>query len=130
MQRAIHVHGKFVEAFELLAFQPGSDATRPKLTGEGVRWWPVFRRLVIYDPSSSPITILRVIHGAREFDRLLHGDESLRASSHRARILGPLDPLMLERHAPVWGGSTWVATTDAIETEGAPLTGGGGRGVR
>lgn len=70
VQRALHVHGKFVEAFELLAFQPGSGTTRPKLTGQRVRWWPVFKWIVIYDPTSSPISILRVIHGARELDRL------------------------------------------------------------
>ena len=71
VRRALHVHGEFVEAFEMLAFQPGSGTTRPRLSGEQVRWWPVFKWLVIYDPSSSPISILRVIHGARELDRLL-----------------------------------------------------------
>jgi antitoxin ParD1/3/4/toxin ParE1/3/4 len=75
VQRALHVHGKFVEAFELLAFQPGSGTTRPKLTGQRVRWWPVFKWIVIYDPTSSPISILRVIHGARELDRLFGEDE-------------------------------------------------------
>ncbi len=68
------MHGKFVKAFELLAFQPSSGTTRPKLTGERVLWWPVFKWLVIYDPTSSPVSILRVIHGARELDRLFDTD--------------------------------------------------------
>ena len=69
-QRALHLHGKFVEAFELLALQPGSGRTRPKLTDGRLRWWHVFKWLVIDDPASSPISILRVIHGARELDHL------------------------------------------------------------
>ncbi len=63
------------QAFELLAFQPGSGTTRPKLTGQRVRWWPVFKWIVIYDPTASPISILRVIHGARELDRLFGEEE-------------------------------------------------------
>ena len=70
-ERALRVHDKFVLAFELLATQPGSGTTRPDLTGEHVRWWFVFKWAVIYDPESTPIRILRVIHGARDLDRLL-----------------------------------------------------------
>ena len=71
VERALHVHGRFVQAFELLAAQPGSGTKRPNLTGQHARWWFVFKWLVIYDPESSPVTILRVLHGARELDRLL-----------------------------------------------------------
>lgn len=68
--RALHVHSKFVEAFEHLAHAPGTGAKRPALTGERVRWWTVFRWIVIYEHEDSPITILRVLHGARDLDRL------------------------------------------------------------
>ena len=74
--RAIHVHGKFIKAFELLAFQPGSGRSRPKLTGERVLWWPVFNWIVIYDPRSTPLSVLRVIHGARALDRILSPEAS------------------------------------------------------
>ncbi len=74
-RRALHIHDKFVKAFELLAFQPGSGTTRPKLTGERVRWWPVFKWIVIYDPKSSPLSILRVLYGGRELDRILGPEE-------------------------------------------------------
>lgn len=74
--RALHVHGRFVKAFELLAFQPGSGTTRPKLTGEQVRWWPVFKWLVIYDPETSPLLILRVLYGGRELGKIFpEGDD-------------------------------------------------------
>lgn len=75
VKRALHVWDKFEEAFRLLAFQPGSGVKRPKLTGDRVRWWFVFKWIVIYDPDISPTPILRVIHGPRELDELLGPDD-------------------------------------------------------
>lgn len=77
VERALHVHGRFVRAFELLAEQPGSGRKRPSLTGERFRWWNVFRWIVIYDPVNSPVTVLRVIHGARALDQILRPDEGI-----------------------------------------------------
>lgn len=74
-QRALLVHGKFLEAFEVLEAQPGAGATPGTLTGDHLRWWPVYGWLEIYDSTSDPIIILRVIHGARELERLLRADE-------------------------------------------------------
>ena len=71
VKRALHVHGKFARAFEHLTAMPGSGSKRRDLTGDRVRWWTVFKWVVIYDPEPSPITILRVIHGARDLDRML-----------------------------------------------------------
>ena len=70
--RALKVHESFVAAFEHLAEMPGSGSKRADLTGTRVRWWPVFNWIVLYESDSSPITILRVIHGARALDRILH----------------------------------------------------------
>ena len=69
--RALHVHGRFVSAFELLAEVPTSGSKRTEITGERVRWWRVFDWIVLYAWETSPITILRVIHGARALDRIL-----------------------------------------------------------
>lgn len=71
VDRAVHVHTVFVETFERLASMPDSGSTRPHLTGVRVRWWAVFRWVVIYDPESSPLTVLRVIDGARDLERIL-----------------------------------------------------------
>ena len=38
VNRALHVHAKLEEAFDLLASQPGSGTKRPNLTGERLRW--------------------------------------------------------------------------------------------
>ena len=74
VERALYVHDRCVHAFELLAVQRGSGTTRPNLTGKHVRWWFVFKWAVIYDPENSPISILRVIHGARDLEHLLRTD--------------------------------------------------------
>ena len=63
VERALHVHDEFVEAFDQLASMPGFGARRPELTGDRMRRWTVFRWIVIYDPETSPITIVRVVHG-------------------------------------------------------------------
>ena len=68
--RALHVYEKFIEAFEMLSLAPDSGARKPQLAGEQLRWWPVFKFLVVYDAERSPIDILRVIHGARDLLRV------------------------------------------------------------
>ncbi len=64
--RALHVYDKLIAAFETLAASPAIGTRKPHLTDSAVRWWPVFRLLVVYDAERSPIDILRVIHSARD----------------------------------------------------------------
>ena len=68
--RTMHVHQKFLQAFEILTHSPGLGYHRPALTGNSLRWWPVFRYLVLYDPGIEPLTILRILHRARDLDRI------------------------------------------------------------
>ncbi len=70
VDRALHVHDKLSEAFERLAHSPGIGATKPHLTTASIRWWSVFDFLIVYDSETAPLLILRVIHGARDLDRL------------------------------------------------------------
>lgn len=70
INRALHVYEAFTKAFERLADAPGIGTRRPPMTGDAVRWWPVFSFLVVYDAEREPIDILRVIHGARDLRRL------------------------------------------------------------
>lgn len=70
VERALVVHEKLADAFETLAASPEIGFRRRELTGDRIRWWPVFRLLIIYDPETEPLTVLRVIHGAREVERL------------------------------------------------------------
>lgn len=59
------------EAIQRLADNPGLGHVRPDLTREGVRFWPVFSYLVIYRSETSPLEIVRVLHGKRDIRRLL-----------------------------------------------------------
>lgn len=59
------------DAMQLLADNPGIGHRRPDLTPQDVRFWSVFRYLVIYRPSTKPLEIVRVLHGKRDVRRLL-----------------------------------------------------------
>jgi antitoxin ParD1/3/4/toxin ParE1/3/4 len=41
------------------------------LTDEDVRFWPVFKYLVIYRPETKPLEIIRVLHGRCDVERIL-----------------------------------------------------------
>lgn len=68
--RAIHVLQNLVDAFERLTASPGMGYRRVQLTGPKLRWWPVSGFLVIYDPQADPLVVMRIVHGARDLDRL------------------------------------------------------------
>jgi hypothetical protein len=38
-----------------------------------VKFWNVYSYLVVYDPASTPLTIVAILHGARDIERLLGG---------------------------------------------------------
>jgi plasmid stabilization system protein ParE len=59
------------DAMQLLAENPGVGHLRPDLTPQDVRFWSVFRYLVIYRPDTKPLEIVRVLHGKRDVRRLL-----------------------------------------------------------
>jgi plasmid stabilization system protein ParE len=61
------------DAMQLLADNPGMGHFRPDLTPQDVRFWSVFRYLVIYRPDTKPLEIVRVLHGKRDVRRLLEG---------------------------------------------------------
>ena len=59
------------QAMQRLAENPGIGHVRPDLTGEDVRFWPVFKYLVIYRQETKPLEIIRVLHGRRDVERIL-----------------------------------------------------------
>ncbi len=56
--------------FRLLATHPGMGHIREELNDDTLRVSNVTGLLVIYDPSSRPLTILRVVHPARDLGRV------------------------------------------------------------
>ena len=68
---ALNVYNALEEAFGLLAEQPGLGHSRQDLTDRPLRFWTVYSYLVVYDPESRPLTIIAVLHGARDVEKLL-----------------------------------------------------------
>lgn len=63
--RALHVCDRLYEEFTKIGAQPGIGHIRDDLSDESLRVWTVFSYLAIFRPQTSPVQILRVIHGAR-----------------------------------------------------------------
>jgi antitoxin ParD1/3/4/toxin ParE1/3/4 len=68
---AIRVFDALERAFEHLADMPESGHKREDLTDRPVKFWRVFSCLIVYDPASQPLTIIAVLHGARDIENIL-----------------------------------------------------------
>jgi antitoxin ParD1/3/4/toxin ParE1/3/4 len=68
---ALKVYDALEEAFDLLAERPGIGHTREDLTDRPLKFWSVYSYLVVYDPSRIPLTVVAVLHGARDVEQLL-----------------------------------------------------------
>jgi antitoxin ParD1/3/4/toxin ParE1/3/4 len=67
VDQAFAVDAKLHEAFALVARNPLAGHTRGDLgIPEPFRVWSVYSYLVIYNPDTRPVRILRVWHGAQE----------------------------------------------------------------
>jgi plasmid stabilization system protein ParE len=71
VEAAFRVHDALEEAFRHLAEMPEMGHTRVDLTERPVKFWGVYSYLVVYDPASSPLTVIAVLHGARDVANLL-----------------------------------------------------------
>ena len=71
IRAARKVRLQLFEACQLLADNQKIGHRRDDLTEEPVLFWPVGSYLVIYDPNSRPIAVVRVVHGARDVPSLL-----------------------------------------------------------
>jgi antitoxin ParD1/3/4/toxin ParE1/3/4 len=69
-RNAVRVWERFEETFERLAESPGIGHERAELRDPTLRVCSVYSYLVIYDPTVRPVLILRVVHGARNINRL------------------------------------------------------------
>lgn len=69
-QVARHVLGQITKALRFLADTPGAGHRRDDLTDEDVRFWAVFGYLIVYDPTTKPIGIARVLHASRDLETL------------------------------------------------------------
>jgi plasmid stabilization system protein ParE len=64
---------RFYEAFAKLSEYPEMGQQREELTRKPVRFWPAHPNyMIIYNPDSDPIQILRITHTARLTEALMH----------------------------------------------------------
>lgn len=68
---AVRVRHALYSAFDLLASQPGLGHVREDLTNRPLKFWSVYSYLVVYDPAGEPLTIVAVLHGARNVAQIL-----------------------------------------------------------
>jgi antitoxin ParD1/3/4/toxin ParE1/3/4 len=54
-----------------LAGDPGIGHRRTDLTGADVRFFAVYSYLIVYRPSTKPLQVVAVLHGARDVLTLL-----------------------------------------------------------
>jgi plasmid stabilization system protein ParE len=59
------------DAFVLLASRPGIGHAREDLADRPLKFWSVYSYLVVYDPAGEPLTIVAVLHGARDIAQIL-----------------------------------------------------------
>jgi plasmid stabilization system protein ParE len=59
------------EAIVMLAQNPELGHVRKDLTSKSVRFWPIYSYLIIYNPSTNPLEIVRILSGYRDLAMLL-----------------------------------------------------------
>jgi toxin ParE1/3/4 len=71
---AIALRHAVIEAAKLVGEQPEIGTERPEVVDPPLRVWPLhrFNYVIVYDPVSRPIQILRIVHGARDLPQILH----------------------------------------------------------
>jgi plasmid stabilization system protein ParE len=75
---AVRVRDAIYDAVGKLAERPGIGHTREDLTDRPLRFWTVYAYLLVYDPASRPLTIVAVLHSARDVELLLRRSERVR----------------------------------------------------
>jgi plasmid stabilization system protein ParE len=70
VKAARKVRLSLLESCQRLAENPGIGHTREDLTDQPVLFWPVGPYLIIYEPQTKLLAIVRVVHSARDVPRL------------------------------------------------------------
>ena len=68
---ADRVEQEIEQAVSLLALNPELGHQRRDLTSKPVHFWPIYSYLIIYDPATQPLEIVRILSGYRDVATLL-----------------------------------------------------------
>jgi plasmid stabilization system protein ParE len=86
--RAERYRSEIVRSIANLAEYPQLGHFRPDVTDRAVRFWVVYSHLVVYWPESTPLLVVRILHGALDpadlRDRV--GEPVAQAYGSRARV--------------------------------------------
>lgn len=56
----------------LLGSEPGVGHVREDFTDRSLKFWPVYSYLIVYDPETKPVQIIRILHGMRDVEDILN----------------------------------------------------------
>ena len=65
---------KVMKAIRFLSITPGAGHIREDLTDEEYRFWSVYSYMIIYDATTEPIGIVRILHGNRDISSILNSE--------------------------------------------------------
>ncbi|MSU61052.1 MAG: type II toxin-antitoxin system RelE/ParE family toxin [Pedosphaera sp.] len=71
LDAADRVEQEIEQVVSMLARNPELGHIRRDLTSKLVRFWPVYSYLIIYDPATQPLEIVRILSGYRDVAALL-----------------------------------------------------------
>lgn len=71
LRAALKWEDRMLEAFDHLAEWPQTGRIRPEYAPDHLRFWVAEEYLVVYDPSSDPLAIIGIIHGAQDLVPLI-----------------------------------------------------------
>ncbi|MDB6039674.1 MAG: hypothetical protein JWM99_3515 [Verrucomicrobiales bacterium] len=71
LDAADRVEREIEQAIAMLVENPELGHTRRDLTSIPIRFWPVYSYLLIYDPETRPLEIVRILSGYRDITDLL-----------------------------------------------------------
>ena len=67
---AVRVRETLYGAIVRLAKMPAIGHSREDLTDRPVKFWSVYSYLIVYDPAAQPVTVIAILHSARDVRRL------------------------------------------------------------
>jgi toxin ParE1/3/4 len=71
LEMAERVEGVIRDRIVFLAENPNGGHWRKDLTGEAVRFFPVYSYLIVYRPATKPLQVVGVLHGRRDVEEIL-----------------------------------------------------------
>lgn len=68
---ADHVESVILDKIIFLAGSPGAGHLRKSLTGEPMKFFPVYSYLIVYRADTDPLQIASILHGRRDVEQIL-----------------------------------------------------------